>query len=55
MNSYEVTLTVLTKCTYSVEAEDKDEAYKLACIEAEKFDDIVREDYGCVIEQTSFN
>lgn len=55
MNSYDITLTVLTKVTYSVEAENEDEAYNVACIEAEKFDDTVMEEYGCDIEQTSFN
>lgn len=55
MNSYEVTLSVLTNITYTVDAADEEQAYQLACTEATQYGDEIQEQLGCSIEQTSFN
>lgn len=55
MNSYEVTLSVLTNITYTVNASDEEEAYQLACEEVNQYGDEVQEHLGYSVEQTSFN
>ena len=55
MNSYEVTLSVLTNMTYAVEARDEEEAYQLACVQANQYGDEVQEHLSYSVEQTSFN
>lgn len=55
MNGYEVTLSVLTNMSYTVEASDEEEAYQLACVQANQYGDEVQEHLSYSVEQTPFN
>lgn len=55
MNSYEVTLNVLTNMTHTVKAIGEEEAYQLACVQANQYGDEVQEHLSYSVEQTSFN